>query len=114
MIGAIRNDPATAAEILGLPDRVYVVFGMCLGYPAEAPKQKPRMGLDGMVHYERYDAAQALAVVDSYNGDLAEHYESIGKATTPNSWSDEINKKFSPQPREGLRAQLKKRGFDFL
>lgn len=114
MIGAIRNDPEAAAEILGLPDRVYVVFGMCLGYPAEAPKQKPRMATDGIVHYERYDATQALAVVETYNQDLATHYESIGKTTTPESWTDEIHKKFAPQPRAGLRAALKARGFDFL
>ena len=41
MIGAMRNDPEAVAELLDLPSRAYVVFGMCLGYPAEAPKQKP-------------------------------------------------------------------------
>lgn len=114
MIGAMRNDPAAVAEILGLPQQVYVVFGMCLGFPAEVPKQKPRMPLDGLVHHECYDVARALAAVDAYDPALAAHYESIGKATTPASWSDEIGKKFSPQPRAGLRAALKARGFDFL
>ena len=29
------------------------------------------------------------------------------------SWSHDMDKKFHPQLREGLRAQLKKQGFDF-
>ena len=48
MIGAVRNDPERIAELLGLPERVYCVFGMCLGYPDEAPKQKPRMAAEGI------------------------------------------------------------------
>lgn len=113
MIGAMRNDPEKVAEILGLPNRVYVVFGMCLGFPAEAPKQKPRMAVDGMIHRDRYDSALALAAVDAYDPALKAHYDAIGKATTDASWTDDIHKKFSVRPRNGLRAQLKARGFDF-
>ena len=54
MIGAVRNKPEDIAGILGLPDRVYAVFGMCLGFPTETPKQKPRMPVTGIVHHERY------------------------------------------------------------
>lgn len=114
MIGAVRNDPETVAEILDLPKRVYVVFGMCLGYPADAPKQKPRMPVAGIVHRERYDAAAALGVIPPYNAELKTHYDAIGKPTSDASWTDEINKKFSARPRDRLRAQLKARGFDFL
>jgi len=114
MIGAMRNKPEEIAEILDLPKRVYAVFGMCLGFPDEAPKQKPRMPLSGIVHRERYDAAASLGVVDPYDADLKAHYDAIGKETTDASWSDEVDKKFSTRPRDGLRAALKARGFDFL
>ena len=43
MIGAVRNDPAQVARILGLPSQVYCVFGMCIGWPDETPQQKPRI-----------------------------------------------------------------------
>ncbi len=113
MIGAVRNDPEAIAEILGLPNRVYAVFGMCLGYPAEAPKQKPRMPVPGIVHQDRYDPAAALAILDPYDADLKAHYDSIGKASTAASWTDDVDKKFAARPRDGLRAALKGRGFDF-
>ncbi len=113
MIGAIRNKPEVIADILGLPRRVYAVFGMCLGYPAETPKQKPRMPVSGIVHYERYDAAAALQSIDPYNARLKAHYDSVGKDSNDASWTFEVDAKFSTRPRDGLRAALKTRGFDF-
>ncbi len=118
MIGAVRNDAVRTAEILGLPKYVYCVFGMCLGWPGTVPQQKPRMDFDAMVHRDRYgnqgagfDPGEAL---DSYDATLAAHYASIGKPTTPASWSHDVDKKFHPQLRQGLREQLKQQGFDFI
>ncbi len=113
MIGAMRNKPEEIADILGLPNRVYAVFGMCLGYPAEAPKQKPRMPVRGIVHHEKYDAEAALGIIDPYDAELKSHYDSIGKETNANSWTHDVDAKFASRPRDGLRAALKKRGFDF-
>ncbi|MDP4795701.1 MAG: NADPH-dependent oxidoreductase [Rhodospirillales bacterium] len=113
MIGAIRNKPEVIADILGLPKHVYAVFGMCLGYPAEAPKQKPRMPVPGIVHREKYDATAALQSIDPYNAELKDHYVSVGKETSDDSWTNEVVAKFSTRPRDGLRAALKARGFDF-
>lgn len=117
MIGAVRNDATATAEILGLPDRVYCVFGLCLGWPAEAPAQKPRMAFEGMVHYERYgvtrgegDPASRLAAYDAV---LARHYRATGRPTTDDSWTHDMDKKFHPWLRDKLRQQLKERGFDF-
>ena len=117
MIGAIRNDVVETARVLELPKRVYCVFGMCLGWPAEAPKQKPRMDFGAMVHDDRYGATrggksgeESLGV---YDAALAEHYRAIGKETTDESWTNEIGGKFHPQPRPALRTQLAERGFDF-
>ena len=117
LIGAVRNDAVATAKALGLPPRVYCVFGMCLGRPDEAPPQKPRMDYSSLVHYERYgalrdnrDTGQNLA---DYDESLAGHYTGIGKTTTPDSWSHDMDKKFHPQLRDNLRAQLKELGFDF-
>ncbi|MEX0695148.1 MAG: NADPH-dependent oxidoreductase [Rhodospirillales bacterium] len=113
MIGAMRNNPDAIAGILDFPDHVYATFGMCLGYPAETPKQKPRMPVSGIVHRDRYDAEAALAVIDPYDAELKAHYDSIGKESDPASWTHEVDAKFSTRPRDGLRAALKARGFDF-
>ncbi len=113
MIGAVRNDPIEVARILELPQRVYCVFGMCLGWPAEAPPQKPRMDTGLTVHYETYDPDGLEAELDAYDRDLAAHYDRLGKPTTPDSWTNDIDKKFASPRRAALRQQLKERGFDF-
>lgn len=113
MIGAVRNDPEKVASLLGLPKRAYPVFGMCLGWPDEAPKQKPRMEHSGIVHYERYDEDAAQAAIDSYDADLKQHYDAIGKPTTDDSWTHDVAKKVGAKQRDGLRAALKNLGFDF-
>lgn len=117
MIGAIRNNASETAAILGLPHRVFCVFGLCLGWPTEVPQQKPRMDYAQMVHYERYgrlrDSRSMAEGVTAYDAALAAHYTSTGKPTASDSWSHETGSKFSVQPREKLRAELKARGFDF-
>lgn len=113
MIGGVRNDPIEVARILKLPERVYCVFGMCLGWPAEAPPQKPRMDTGLTVHHETYDPDGLEADLDTYDKDLADHYNRLGKPTTPDSWTNDIDKKFASPRRDALRKQLKERGFDF-
>ena len=118
MIGAVRNNVVATAEILGLPRHVYCVFGMCLGWPSKVPPQKPRFEYPGVVHYDRYgnqgQSSDMPTVVDRYDSALAQHYEGQGRATTSNSWTYDVDKKFSGGIRQGLRAQLKELGFDFI
>ncbi len=117
MIGAVRNDAEATAKILGLPKHVYCVFGMCLGWPDQNPPQKPRIEYPGLVHYDQYgnqgDSSDTGTVVERYDAALAAHYEASGRATTPDSWSNDIDKKFHPQLRPDLKAQLAALGFDF-
>jgi nitroreductase len=118
MIGGVRNDATKTAEILELPHRAYCVFGMCLGWPGHVTPQKPRMAFDAVVHRERYgsktNAVDAEAALDDYDRALAAHYERIGKVTTIDSWTHDMDRKFHPALRNDLRQQLKQLGFDFL
>lgn len=118
MIGAVRNDLNATAEALALPNRVYCLFGMCLGWPGKVPPQKPRMEYPSVVHYDHYGNQPQLAgtpstALDRYDAELAEHYTSRGIKTTPDSWTADMDKKFKARLRDELKQQLKQRGFDF-
>jgi FMN reductase (NADPH) len=66
-IGAIRNHPAEAIELLELPHLVFPIAGMTLGWPAARPRVRPRLPLEAVLHWERYDTggeAEALATYD--------------------------------------------------
>lgn len=115
MIGGIRNHPDEVAELLGLPDGVYVVYGMCLGWPAtdKIPPQKPRMPESLIIHHERYDTTDPAEKLREYDATLAAHYRSEGRTTPDAAWTRIIADKFSTPRRPHLRTILEKLGFRF-
>ncbi|PJF44698.1 MAG: hypothetical protein CUN55_02660 [Phototrophicales bacterium] len=112
MIGGMRNHPREVAELLGFPKGVFVVYGMCLGWPAVYPPQKPRLPENAVVHFERYHPT-ADAVLQDYDRALAAHYRAQGRKTPDAAWTGVIAKKFSRPQRPDLRAVLEELGFSF-
>ena len=113
MIGGMRNHPDQVGEVLGLPQGVYVVYGLCLGWPDETqrPKQKPRLPQDLIIHFEEYDTSDPAEKLQGHNEELAAHY---GKASLNNAaWTGVIADKFSTPKRPHLRETLEKMGFSF-
>jgi nitroreductase len=66
-IGGVRNDPQQVADLLELPDQVYPVFGMCLGWPDQDPDLKPRLPLSVTLKEETYDESNDVAGIDAYD-----------------------------------------------
>ncbi len=54
-ISVIRNHAGAVAEILELPDKVFPVAGLCLGYPAAEGFVSMRLPLAVTLHTDRYD-----------------------------------------------------------
>jgi nitroreductase len=115
MIGAMRNNPKEAAELLGLPEDVYVVFGMCLGWPdpERVPAQKPRLPGELVIHYEQYDQQDPTAGIESYDEALAEHYGQLDRNQHVAAWSGPIAKRLGTPVRPHLRSDLESMGFSF-
>jgi FMN reductase (NADPH) len=57
-IGSIRNNPRQVIELLGLPHLVFPVTGMTIGWPALPPRQRPRLPLEAVLHWEQYNSDQ--------------------------------------------------------
>ena len=113
MIGGMRNHPQEVAELLGFPQGVYVVYGMCLGWRIEdeIPPQKPRLPEDLVIHYERYDASDPTEKLRAHDAELSEHYVSQGRNLHPAAWTGVVASKFSQFLRPHLRSTLEKMGF---
>jgi nitroreductase len=66
-ISVLRNHPDEVAAILDLPDKVFPVAGLCLGYPAVAGHISMRLPLAVTVHADRYDDDGLAAAVEAYD-----------------------------------------------
>ncbi|KEA03347.1 NADPH-dependent oxidoreductase [Rhizobium rhizogenes] len=71
-IGAIRNDPEVVARELELPEGVFPVFGLTVGYPDPAVPAgvKPRLPQTTVLHREHYDTTPRPEDLRDYNAAL--------------------------------------------
>jgi len=110
-IGGIRNNPQQVSDLLGLPELVYPVFGMCLGYPDEEPTQRPRLPMRAVLHYNGYSDHAYRDSIAEYNEQLR-HYmltrKGGGRDTT---WSKEMAARLRTNRRLHMKSFLANRGF---
>ena len=66
-ISVLRNRIAEVATILDLPDKVFPVAGLCLGYPAQPGFISMRLPLEATVQVDRYDDSGLAVAVDGYD-----------------------------------------------
>jgi FMN reductase [NAD(P)H] len=66
-ISVIRNYAEAVGEILDLPDKVFPVAGLCVGYPAAAGHISMRLPLEATVHVDRYQDRQLGEALDAYD-----------------------------------------------
>ncbi|WP_413113247.1 oxygen-insensitive NADPH nitroreductase [Thaumasiovibrio sp. DFM-14] len=109
-IGGIRNAPDLVSETLALPCHVIPLFGLCLGYPAENPGQKPRLPLSLMVHENQYQPMNS-EVLEQYDRDVASYYIERTKGAKQHSWSEQMQNTLSKEARPFMKAFILSKGF---
>lgn len=112
-IGGIRSQPREVSRLLHLPQLVYPVFGMCVGYPDQEPDPRPRLPVQAVYHENTYSAKPFKEAIDEYDRIMREYYlrRTGGKRDT--TWSEEMAAKFRQAVRKHMRAYLEEQGFRF-
>jgi nitroreductase len=120
-ISVLRNRVAEVGAILSLPDKVFPVAGLCLGYPAQAGFVSMRLPLDATVYIDRYDDAGLAAAVDGYDrrrdarhsiADRQRDPEHFGRAEFY-GWSEDKARQAAAAEGDGFATWLKGHGFTF-
>jgi len=114
-IGGIRNQSKEVSELLNLPDYVYPVFGMCLGYPDQEkiPEQKPRLPLKAILHEETYQNEVQEDYINEYNQVMKNYYETRTSGKRSQTWSDYVSQVFQTPRRPHLRSFIESKKFGF-
>ena len=110
-IGGIRNDPQQVADLLQLPDQVYPVFGMCIGWPDQDPVKKPRLPLAVTLKEEVYDDSQDRHHIAKYDELMREYYHIRTGGKVDRVWSEDMSALLGKESRPHMRQFLAKRGF---
>jgi FMN reductase [NAD(P)H] len=119
-ISVLRNHIEAVGEILALPDKVFPVAGLCLGYPAQQGFVSMRLPPEATVHRDRYDDSGVTDAVDAYDHRRDTRHSIRDRQKSPDifgsaefyGWSeDKARQAMSPEG-TGFAAWLRAHGFD--
>ena len=109
-IGGIRNDPQVLVNALRLPHLVVPVFGMCLGWPADKPRVKPRLPVAIVLHEDEYRDPDDAEIAE-YDATMAEYYRSRAANVKTSDWSTTTANAMQGKKREHMLEFLRRQGF---
>ena len=119
-IGAIRNRPQEVIDLLHLPRLVFPLVGMTLGWPAAAPMLRPRLPLQAVLHWERYDDSnEEEALIDYDRAMVATGIYDGRQVPVPGQpdtvedygWQEHSARRVAQPHRTELRGVLERQGF---
>jgi FMN reductase [NAD(P)H] len=121
-ISVIRNEADKVAEVLDLPDLVFPVAGLCLGYPAAEGYVSLRLPRSVTTHIDHYDDSALAASIDDYDRrrdsihsipkDQHRSNAEFGEAAFY-GWSEDKARQAAKAEGAAFPAYLRKRGFMF-
>jgi len=109
-IGGLRNQPETVTKLLNLPQQVFPIFGLCLGYPDQNPGQKPRLPLSMVLHQDHY-STDGLAHLETYDDQISEYYQQRSNGKLNLTFSQHIIKTVVKEARPHMLPYLRSQGF---
>ena len=119
-ISVIRNHAEAVGEILGLPDNVFPVAGLCVGYPAAAGHISLRLPLEVSVHTDHYDDGRLSELIDAYDLRRDARYSlprqqqrspEIFGYTSFYGWSEDKARQAAHPEGDSFASYLRSRGF---
>lgn len=117
-ISAIRNKAGEVSEILGLPDHVFPVAALGVGWPSFEGVMSPRLGLDVTIHRDRYDESGLKEKVELYDSrrNTTQPYKSQRRPETFGTsdsygWSEDKARQYSVPERADFGAFVRRKGF---
>jgi nitroreductase/FMN reductase [NAD(P)H] len=117
-ISEIRNHAATVSALLELPDRVFPIAGLTLGYAQAREPLSPRLGLGATVHVDRYGAENVDVELERYDARRVRDrpyrrqraVERFG-TVEPYGWSEEKLRQYADPQRADFGAFMRAKGF---
>ena len=119
-ISEVRTHIDALSGLLELPDHVFPICGLCVGYPAQTGYMSMRLPPALTIHHDRYDTTDTVGRIDDYDrrrdarfrlaADRQREVERFGVAPFY-GWSEDKARQYATPHRRGFKAYLQARGF---
>lgn len=110
-IGGVRNNPGPISELVGLPDKVFPLFGLCLGVPAEKNEVKPRLPLDAILHENVYNEEKYEGLLDDYDQTMSNYYQQRSTNNKNINWTESMAHFMQGKRRVHMKEFMESKGF---
>ncbi len=110
-ICGIRNRIAEVSELLELPELVYPVFGMCVGYPDQENGLRPRLPMEAVLHKNSYNKEQSIEQAGKYDVTTKQYMLERTEGKKDNPWSEIMATRLSQPHRLHMKEFLDSKGF---
>ena len=120
-VSQVRDQVRPLSAELGLPEWVFPVAGLCLGWPNEAPKLSMRLPLEVTVHVDKYNDENLIADVESYDirrekleptPDLKQRMTAEYGICENYGWSEDRSRQYAQPQRHDFGSYIRNQGFD--
>jgi len=119
-LSELRDRIDALGRLLELPEHVFPVAGLALGWPAEAPVLKRRLPLSVTLHRDRYDDSGLIAAIEAYDRARAaaepvppERQRHAQRWPTAGlyGWSEDRTRQYAEPLRADFGAWIRRQGF---
>ena len=120
-ISYVRNRIGDLADLLGLPDGVFPICGLTLGYPSDPGYTSMRLPQSIVIHQDRYDDSDLAESITDFDDrgherypipvEKQRHTDKYG-ALEKCTWSENVCRQLSLPERPGFAAYLKSKGIN--
>lgn len=112
-VGYARTaDPARIAELLRLPQGVFVVCGLTIGYPAEQPDVKPKQPRSLIIHENHYHTENVSGELLDYDQEVSCYNGCRAGMPTSNDWITHIVDYYRMAMQYDQLAYVREQGFN--
>ncbi len=118
-ISAVRNEAAAVSDLLGLPDHVFPVAGLAVGYPAQPSAVSMRLPLSATLHEDTFSETGLQQIIQHYDAERATQQPYATQRFTARfgtsdtyGWSEDKTRQYAFPEREDFGAFVRSKLFN--
>ena len=98
-------------KLLRLPEAVFPVFGLCIGYPGQEPERKPRLPTALILSNDTYPETDDLGLLTDYDETVRSYYGTRIGGGHGRCWSEQVSLLLDEKSRPHMLGYLHQQGF---